>query len=117
MAQTKTSQRNPSRSGGNREQTRRGGSGAPSTARAAAPLAATGGRGRRGAGFGSVVDFFRGIRSELRKVSWPSARETTNLTAVVIALSVSVGIVLGGVDFVFQEFFRLILSLSGNGGF
>ncbi len=117
VAQTKTSQRNPSRYGVNREQARRGGAVAPAAGRTSVPLPAAGGRGRRTGGLGSIVDFLRDIRSELRKVSWPSTRETTNLTIVVIALSVAVGLVLGGVDYIFQEFFRLVLSLSGNGGF
>jgi hypothetical protein len=35
---------------------------------------------------------------------------------VVIALSVSVGLFLGGVDLLFQELFRWLLSLAGAGG-
>jgi preprotein translocase subunit SecE len=56
------------------------------------------------------------VRSELRKVAWPSQRETVNLTAVVIAFSVAVGLFLGGIDFVFQELFRFLLGLGGGGG-
>ncbi len=116
MAEAKTSQRNPSRVGVNREQARRGGYVTPSANRPAGTsvAAAAGGRGRRG---GGILDFIRETRSELRKVTWPSSRETTNLTVVVVALSISVGIVLGGVDFIFQELFRFLLSLSGSGGF
>ncbi len=116
MAQTKTSQRSPSRVGVNREQARRGAFAAPTPGRPAAPMPAAAGRGRRG-GPTSIVGFVRDIRSELRKVTWPTTRETTNLTVVVLALSIAVGLFLGGVDFIFQEFFRLLLSLTGNGGF
>ena len=63
-----------------------------------------------------VVGFLRDVRSELRKVAWPSQRETINLTAVVIALSVVVGLFLGGVDFLFQELFRFLLGIQGGGG-
>jgi preprotein translocase subunit SecE len=38
-----------------------------------------------------------------------------NLTVVVVALSVAVGLFLGGVDFLFQELFRLLLGLEGGG--
>jgi preprotein translocase SecE subunit len=38
------------------------------------------------------------VRSELRKVAWPTQRETINLTIVVIALSIAVGLFLGGFD-------------------
>ncbi len=117
MAQTKTSQRN-ARPGANREQARRGGAAASVASRASQPLTGLGGAGGRGGRSRfSIVGFIRDIRSELRKVVWPTRRETINLTAVVLALSVAVGLLLGGVDFIFQELFRLLLAWSGNGTF
>jgi len=56
------------------------------------------------------------VRGELRKVEWPSREEGTKLTAAVIGLSAVVGIFLGSVDFIFQELFRFLISLS-NGGY
>jgi preprotein translocase subunit SecE len=47
--------------------------------------------------------FFRDIISELRKVSWPTREETTRLTIAVIIVSVTIGLLLGGVDFLFSE--------------
>ena len=41
------------------------------------------------------------IISELRKVTWPSRRETANLTGVVIVVSLALGLVLGGADLLF----------------
>ena len=41
------------------------------------------------------------IISELRKVTWPSRRETTNLTGVVIIVSLALGVLLGGADLLF----------------
>lgn len=41
------------------------------------------------------------IISELRKVTWPSRRETANLTGVVIIISLLLGLLLGGADLVF----------------
>jgi len=38
------------------------------------------------------------IISELRKVTWPSRQETTNLTSVVLVVSLLVAAVLGGAD-------------------
>jgi preprotein translocase subunit SecE len=113
VAQTRPPQSNPSRAGLNREQARRGAA-APASGPARPPLAAAGGRGRRG---GNPLTFLHDVRSELRKVAWPSSRETVNLTVVVIALSTVVGLFLGGVDFLFQELFRFLLSLSGSGSF
>lgn len=79
------------------------------------PAISGAGAGRRGRG--NPLDFVRDIRSELRKVAWPSQRETINLTAVVVAFSVVVGLFLGGIDFLFQELFRFLLGLQGGGGF
>jgi preprotein translocase subunit SecE len=42
------------------------------------------------------------IISELKKVTWPSRDETIYLTTVVIIVSVTVGIFLGGVDLLFN---------------
>jgi preprotein translocase subunit SecE len=75
-----------------------------------------GGRGRRtGNPFAGIVGFIRDVRSELRKVAWPTSRETVNLTVVVIALSVAMGMFLGGTDFIFQELFRKLIELTGGG--
>jgi len=76
------------------------------------PLAGAGGRRGRG----NPLDFVRDVRSELRKVAWPSQRETVNLTLVVLAFSVVVGMFLGGIDFLFQELFRFLLGIQGGGG-
>ena len=116
MAQTKSTQTgsSPARVGGpNREQGRKDRAAASAPARA--PLPALGGAGGR-RGRGNPLDFIRDVRSELRKVAWPTQRETINLTIVVIALSAVVGLFLGGVDYVFQELFRFLLAIQGGGG-
>ncbi len=77
------------------------------------PLAGAGGRRGRG----NPLDFIRDVRSELRKVAWPTQREAINLTVVVLAFSVAVGLFLGGIDFVFQELFRFLLGIQGGGSF
>ncbi len=62
--------------------------------------------GRHGRGIGL---FLGEVRSELKKVVWPTRREATNLTILVVGLSVSVGIILGIIDYAFSELFRLAL--------
>ncbi|MHB0868069.1 MAG: preprotein translocase subunit SecE [Chloroflexota bacterium] len=54
-------------------------------------------------------EFLREIRSELRKVVWPTRQEAINLTMIVIGVSAAVGVFLGVVDFTFNEMFRVIL--------
>jgi len=82
------------------------------------PLTASGGQrvslGGRGQG---VTNTVRELRSEVRKVIWPTRRETANMTMVVLAIAVGLGIFLGGVDFIFSELFRQLLSLAGAGGY
>jgi preprotein translocase subunit SecE len=51
------------------------------------------------------------IISELKKVSWPTRDETLYLTMVVIVVSVTVGIILGGIDLFFSWLIdRLLLD-------
>ncbi len=45
--------------------------------------------------------FLADIISELRKVTWPTFAETRYLTFVVAVVAIAVGILLGGVDFLF----------------
>ena len=63
--------------------------------------------GARGRGLGQ---FLGDVRSELRKVVWPPPEQLTRLTGIVIALSVAMGFLLGGVDYLFTELFRIALS-------
>lgn len=54
---------------------------------------------------------FREIGSELKKVVWPTREETTNLTVIVVVVSVAVGLLLGAADQVFYLVInRLILG-------
>lgn len=50
--------------------------------------------------------FLQEVVSELKKVTWPTREETIKLTAVVIAISVVVGLFIGGLD-------ALFLSITG----
>ena len=49
--------------------------------------------------------FFREVVAELKKVTWPTREETIKLTVVVIAISVLVGLFIGGLD-------ALVLSIT-----
>ena len=45
--------------------------------------------------------FIREVIAELKKVTWPTREETMKLTVVVIAISVFVGLFIGGLDALF----------------
>jgi preprotein translocase subunit SecE len=47
---------------------------------------------------------------ELRKVTWPTRKEATNLTIIVLAVTIVVGAYLGLMDFLFTRFFALLFS-------
>ena len=46
----------------------------------------------------------RNIIAELKKVVWPTRREATYLTIMVLVVAFTVGIILGVLDFGFSEF-------------
>ncbi|MCL4459142.1 MAG: preprotein translocase subunit SecE [Chloroflexi bacterium] len=54
----------------------------------------------------------RETRAELRKIAWPTRDEATNLTIIVIAISIAVGLFLGGVDYVLKKIFELLFTGS-----
>jgi len=47
--------------------------------------------------------FVGGIVAELKKVTWLSWNEALRLTALVLAVSIAVGLVLGGLDYLLSE--------------
>ena len=51
--------------------------------------------------------------SELKKVHWPTREQTRTLTMLVIGVSIAVGLLLGGIDLVFEKIFEAVLGLSG----
>ena len=53
--------------------------------------------------FKKIRKFLREVRVELKKVSWPSRREISGSTGVVITTVVIVAIYLGIVDAVLQQ--------------
>lgn len=53
--------------------------------------------------------FLSDILSELKKVTWPSRRETLNLTMIVVIVAVAVGLFLGLVDFGFAQLMTWLL--------
>ena len=51
--------------------------------------------------------FFTEVRSELKKVTWPSRKEVYSTTLVVIATSILFGFYLWGLDIVFSRLLSL----------
>lgn len=58
--------------------------------------------------FEGLQRFIRETMAEIRKVIWPDRETTRNLTLVVIAVSVVLGIMLGGIDYVLFQLFEAL---------
>jgi len=56
------------------------------------------------------IKFIRESLGELKKVNWPTRDETVKLTVVVIAISVIVGLFIGGTDMLFLRIQSLIFQ-------
>lgn len=50
--------------------------------------------------FSRIFTFFKEVRLEIKKVNWPTRKETARYTLIVIAATVTIAIFLGAVDFV-----------------
>ncbi len=55
-----------------------------------------------------IVRTFREVRSEMKKVVWPTREETIRLTAVVIAISALISVILFAADSVFALLLTLL---------
>ena len=57
-----------------------------------------------------IRSLIRDTASEIRKVTWPDQQTTRNLTIVVIAMAVSLGALLGGIDALLVRLWEAIPS-------
>lgn len=49
----------------------------------------------------AVINYFKGVKEELKKVQWPKKEQTYHYTLIVIVASLVVAVFLGGLDFLF----------------
>ena len=56
-----------------------------------------------------LVDYVKGSHLDMKKVNWPTKRETTRFTIAVIAISLAVAFYLGALDFIFAYILRLLI--------
>lgn len=48
-----------------------------------------------------TINYFKDVKSEIKKVSWPSKERTIKDSAMVVAVSLATAAFLGGIDYVF----------------
>lgn len=59
------------------------------------------------------IVFLKEVRTEMEKVFWPSRREAIRLTLIVIAVSLVIGLYIGGLDFGFTKIMELLITNAG----
>ena len=63
--------------------------------------------------FARIGRWLRELKSELKKVQWPTAKQTVNNTVIVIACVVIVGIFIWLFDFVAGGLIKALIALVG----
>jgi len=58
-----------------------------------------------------LVRYFKEVRAELRNVIWPTRREATKLTLIVLSVTTSMSIFLGLMDWLLTKLFTWVISL------
>ncbi len=76
----------------------------------ASPAWLAGGMGWGPRKFGELKSFFGEVRTELKKVTWPSRGEVKNTTLVVILTTVFFGFYLWGLDIVFTQLMSRVMG-------
>jgi len=51
-----------------------------------------------------IVDYFKEVRTEVKKVTWPTRKETIKKTLMVLGITVLVSLFLGLIDYIFSTF-------------
>ena len=55
--------------------------------------------------------FFKGLKSEFRKIIWPDRKDIVKQTAVVVAVSIILGVVIVVVDLLINRGIRILVNL------
>ena len=61
----------------------------------------------------AILRYFRQTYAELRKVRWPTRRELTNLSLIVLSVTAAMSAFLGVVDWLSSLLFGFLIELSG----
>ena len=58
----------------------------------------------------NIPQYLREVRVELTKVTWPTRKEATYLTLVILIASLATGLYIGGLDLLFTRLLGLFLK-------
>lgn len=57
-----------------------------------------------------LINYFKGAFAEMRKVTWPTRKETYNYTLLVVTISIIIALFLGGLDYIFNYTLERLLT-------
>ena len=58
----------------------------------------------------AFVNYLKATKGELRHVNWPTRKQATNFTLLVIILAIVVSLLLGFMDFIYSQLLNFILQ-------
>jgi preprotein translocase subunit SecE len=59
-----------------------------------------------------LVVFFTEVKAEVKRITWPSKDETKKAFIAVMVFTLMYTILVGGLDFIFESLFKMILKLK-----
>jgi len=59
-----------------------------------------------------LVSFFREVKAEVKRITWPSKDETKKALIAVLIFTLIYTLLVGGLDFIFKNLFEIILKLK-----
>mgnify|MGYP001042178950 CR=1 FL=1 len=57
-----------------------------------------------------ALAYLKEVRAEMNKVAWPTRQQAIKLTLVVVGVTVTAAIFVGGLDYVFAKLITLLLK-------
>lgn len=59
-----------------------------------------------------IMKFFREVKAEVKRITWPSKEDTKKAILAVIVLAIVFIILVGSMDFIFKNLFELVFKLK-----
>ena len=59
-----------------------------------------------------VFKFFKDVKAEFKRITWPSKNETKKALIAVLGFAIVYIILVGGLDYIFQNLFEVFLKLK-----
>jgi preprotein translocase subunit SecE len=60
--------------------------------------------------FSKLSNYIKSSIEEMKKVTWPTKKETYNYTVLVIGISLGVAAFLGALDYVFSTLLQIVIN-------